>query len=57
MNEPMDLSPLPHKAPFVVVAEVESISQITSSEQNEPPSMEDIQDSLMEGLQQPAPLE
>lgn len=53
----MEISPLPHKAPFVVAAEIEPTPQISSSEEDKPPFMEDVQDSLMEGLQQPAPLE
>ena len=53
----MDLSPLPHKAPFVVTAEVEPTPQIISLEEDNTPSTEAMQDSLMEGLQQPAPQE
>ena len=53
----MDLSPLPHKAPFLVTTEVEPTPQIVSLEEDKTPSIEAMQDSLMEGLQQPAPQE
>lgn len=53
----MDLSPLPHKAPFLVTTEVEPAPQIISLEEEQTPLTEATQDSLMEGLPQPAPQE
>ncbi len=51
----MDMSPLPHKAPFVVASLVDTTPPILPMEEDKPTLMEDIQDSLMEGLQQPVP--
>ena len=53
----MDLSPLPHKAAFSVTTEVEPTPEIVSLEECKTPTTEVVQDSLMEGLQQPAPQE
>ena len=49
----MELSPLPHKAPFFVAVEVEPTPQAVSLDEDKILPMETMQDSVVEGLQQP----
>ena len=53
----MEISPLPHKAPFVVTTQVEPTPQLTPMEEDLPASMDMMQDSPLDTVKQPAPLE
>lgn len=53
----MEISPLPHKAPFVVTTQVEATPEMTPMEDDTSASMEVMQDMLSDNVKQPAPPE
>jgi len=53
----MEISPLPHKAPFVVTTHIEPTPQTTPMEEDTPVSMDTMQYSPLDTVKHPAPLE
>ena len=53
----MDVSPLPHKVPFVMATQVEPTPQISPMEEATPLSTESMQDISMDSTKQSAPHE
>ncbi len=50
----MEISPLPHKIAFSVIALVDPTPQITPMEEDSPAPIEDMQDSPLVTMKQPA---
>lgn len=50
----MEISPLPHKIPFLITAQVDLTPQVTPMEEDAPAPMDATQDSPLDTMKQPA---